>query len=96
MPPYPIPILRIARLAVDERARGLGLGKKLLRFCIELAEKMSDELGCVGLVVDAKQEAVEFYRKLGFVGLELLEGASFQRPKPLPMFLPLGSVPRKR
>lgn len=96
MPPYPLPVLRVARLAVDERAQGQGVGSLLLRHYIELAERMRDELGCVGLVVDAKADAVEFYLKLGFHQLALLEGASPQRPMPAPMFLPLGAVPRKR
>lgn len=97
MPPYPVPILRVARLAVDQSARGLGLGRALLRFSIELAERMAAELGCVGLVVDAKQGAEAFYRRFGFEPLEVVEGASSQRPEPTPMFLALGSVPgRKR
>jgi len=57
-PPYPVPVLRVARLAVDESARGLGVGRALLRFGIELAERMSREIGCVGVVVDAKAGAV--------------------------------------
>jgi GNAT superfamily N-acetyltransferase len=92
-PPYPLPILRVARLAVDETARRLGLGKALLRFAIETAERMAGEVGCVGLVVDAKHSAEEFYGRYGFVSLEVLEGASPQRPEPTPMFLALGSVP---
>jgi GNAT superfamily N-acetyltransferase len=94
-PPYPVPILRVARLAVDEHPRGRGLGKALLRFAIELAERMATEIGCVGLVVDAKSGAEEFYRRYGFVPLDVLEGAAAQRPAPTPMFLPLGSVPRR-
>lgn len=93
-PPYPVPILRVARLAVDETARGLGLGKALLRFAIELAERLAGEVGCVGLVVDAKGGAEEFYRRYGFVPLEVEEGALPLRPGPTPMFLALGSVPR--
>lgn len=93
-PPYPVPILRVARLAVDEIARGRGLGKALLRFAIELAERMSTELGCVGLVVDAKRGAEEFYHRYGFVPLDVLEGATAVRPDPTAMFLALGSVPR--
>ena len=96
MPPYPLPVLRLARLAVDEQAQGLGLGRKLLRFCIELAERMMEDLGCVGLVVDAKPQAVEFYRALGFQELHVIEGASAQRPAPLSMFISLGSVPKPR
>jgi GNAT superfamily N-acetyltransferase len=93
MPPYPVPIFRLARLAVDESARGRGLGRALLRFTIELAERLMNEFGCVGVVVDAKREAEEFYRRFGFVPLEVVQGATAQRPEPLPMFLALGSVP---
>jgi GNAT superfamily N-acetyltransferase len=96
MPPYPVPVLRLARLAVDERASGQGLGKALVRFCIELAERLRDEVGCVGLVVDAKPAAVDFYQLLGFDVIELTEGASQQRPAPTPMFLSLGAVPPRR
>ena len=94
-PPYPVPILRLARLAVDTSARGRGLGKALLRFAIELAEKMMAELGCVGLVVDSKPEATEFYERYGFKCLQVLEGNLPERPAPVPMFLSIGSTPKK-
>ena len=42
MPPYPIPVLRIARLAVDLRYVGRGLGKAMLRISAELTERMRD------------------------------------------------------
>lgn len=95
MPPYPVPILRLARLAVDQSARGLGLGRELLRFTLELAGRQAGEVGCVGVVVDAKPAAVEFCRRFGFVPLEVVAGATEQRPAPTPMFLALGSVPRR-
>ncbi|MFZ5481743.1 MAG: GNAT family N-acetyltransferase [Myxococcota bacterium] len=94
-PPYPVPVLRVARLATSEAARGRGVGKALLRFVLELAERMRDEVGCVGLVVDAKADAVEFYRAYGFVEVRFLEGASGVRPVPTAMFLALSSVPRR-
>jgi GNAT superfamily N-acetyltransferase len=96
LPPYPVPVLRVARLAVDEVVRGRGLGRALLRFAIELAERLRSEFGCVGLVVDAKKGAEDFYERYGFVPLELVEGAAAQRPEPTAMFLGLGSVPRPR
>jgi GNAT superfamily N-acetyltransferase len=96
IPPYPVPILRVARLAVDHRSRGRGLGKALLRFAIELAERLMTEFGCVGVVVDAKRGAEDFYRRFGFVALGVIEGATAQKPEPTPMFLALGSVPRPR
>ncbi|MEI8257076.1 MAG: GNAT family N-acetyltransferase [Deltaproteobacteria bacterium] len=95
-PPYPVPVLRVARLATGEAHRGRGVGKALLRFAIELAEKMREELGCVGLVVDAKPAADGFYEALGFVAIGLIEGASAEVPRPTPMFIALSSVPPAR
>ena len=96
MPPYPLLVLRIARLAVSETVRGWGIGKCLLRFCVELAEKMRDDVGCIGLVVDAKADAVEFHGRLGFTSVEEEEGGAHLVPRPTMMFLPLGAVPRRR
>ena len=95
MPPYPLPVLRVGRLAVGETDQGRGLGRALLRFCIELAEKMRDELGCVGVVVDAKPGVVEYYLRLGFTPVEDEEGSAALIPRPTILFLPLASVPRR-
>lgn len=95
MPPYPIPVLRVARLAVASTAQGHGIGRALLRFSIELAERQRDEVGCVGVLVDAKPNAVSFYEPYGFVKLESVEGVLAVAPRPTPMYLPLGSVPRR-
>jgi len=95
-PPYPVPILRIARLAVDESARGRRLGEALLRFGIELAEQMREEFGCVGLLIDAKPDAIAFYERYGFQILRIVEGETQQKPTPTPMFLALASVPPRR
>ena len=37
LPRHPAPVLRIGRLAVDRSQRGLGLGKQLLRFALQIA-----------------------------------------------------------
>ena len=91
LPSYPLPVLRLGRLGVDRRAQGLGIGKALLRHVLDLAVEQRDRLGCVGVVSDAKGEAVGFYEALGFVPLEgvregLLPG------EPLPMFLGIETV----
>ena len=57
---------------------------------------MMEEFGCVGLLVDAKSDAVAFYQRYGFVALAAVEGAAPQRPEPTPMFLALGSVPPRK
>lgn len=87
LPRYPLPVLRLARLAVDRSAQGQGLGLELLRFVLRLALQMADVYGCVGVIVDAKPEAEAFYAKYGFVAVEAVEGRSVARPAPTPMFL---------
>jgi GNAT superfamily N-acetyltransferase len=93
LPMYPLPVLRLARLAVDARYQGRGLGSALLRSVLTLARRMADELGCTGVVVDAKPDAVTFYEKLGFIRLGVLAGQLGDRPEPLPMFLELAAIP---
>ena len=92
LPRYPLPVLRLARLAVDESARGSGVGAALLRFVFQLALRMANEYGCVGVVVDAKPDALDFYRKYGFLSLEATEGPADARPQPTPMFLPIREI----
>jgi len=87
LPRYPLPVLRLARLAVDQIVRGQGLGVQLLRFVLQLALRMASDFGCIGVAVDAKPDAVDFYRKYGFISVDLAEGQSDARPLPTPMFL---------
>jgi GNAT superfamily N-acetyltransferase len=87
LPRYPLPVLRLARLALDQSAQGQGLGLQLLRFVLQLALQMADDYGCVGGVVDAKPDAVAFYTKYGFLTIEPVEGGSDARPAPTPLFL---------
>jgi GNAT superfamily N-acetyltransferase len=91
MPAYPLPILRLARLGVDRAAQGSGIGHQLLRHVFELALSQRDALGCIGVVTDAKPEAVAFYEKLGFVPLEGVREGSMHG-KPTPMFLDIQSI----
>lgn len=93
LPRYPLPVLRVARLAVAEQAQGVGIGHALLRFGLALARRTADEIGCVGVVVDAKPQAMAFYQRYGFEPLAVIEGALLHRPEPIPMFLPLSAIP---
>lgn len=92
LPAYPLPILRLARLAVDERFQGHGIGRLLLRAILELSLKMRDRVGCVGVVVDAKPDAVAFYATLGFSPMQLVSGPLGDRPEPVAMFLPIREI----
>jgi len=93
LPRYPLPVLRVARLAVATSARGQGIGHALLRFALSLARRTATDIGCVGVVVDAKPSAEAFYRRFGFESLETIEGALHERPEPKPMFLPISAIP---
>lgn len=91
LPGYPLPILRLARLGVDTRAQGHGIGSALLRHVLRLALEQRDRLGCVGVVTDAKADAVPFYEGLGFQALEgTVEGLLVSEP--LPMFLGIETI----
>ena len=61
------PAVKIARLAVDKSVRKNGLGKLLIELALGIAkDRISPAVGCRFIVVDSKQEAVEFYQKRGF------------------------------
>ena len=83
--------MRLARLAVDQQ--GKGVGRQLLNATLALAQRLAQTVGCVGLVVDAKPDAVTFYEGFGFVQLDADAGQLGDRPEPVPMFLELASVP---
>lgn len=95
LPRYPVPVLGLARLAVDGSARELGVGAQLLRFVLELALDIAGRVGCA-VVVDAKPGAVEFYAKYGFAAFEVIEGESEARPRPTLMWLPIAAVKSAR
>lgn len=92
-PQYPLPVLRLARLAVSKPDRNIGVGLTLLRSVFYLACEMSEKVGCIGVVVDAKPDAVDFYTRYGFEKLEVLQGNLADRPEPIPMFITLGGIP---
>jgi GNAT superfamily N-acetyltransferase len=96
LPRYPVPVLGLARLAVDRSAQSTGLGSQLLRYVLEIAAKMAGEFGCTDVVVDAKPGAVDFYATYGFTPFELLEGQSDARPRPMAMWLPIQAITRGR
>ena len=82
--------MNIARLGVDKRYQNLGIGRKLLKAMFQLALEQKERFGCVGVVVDAKKEAVAFYKKLGFTELQIMNQKHYHDL--ICMFLPIGSI----
>jgi len=93
LPAYPLPALRIARLAVDSRAQKRGVGAELLKHALVIAKATADAVGCVGVVVDAKPDAVAFYERYGFEQAMTVSGGLGERPEPTLLFLPLSLIP---
>ena len=92
LPTYPLPALRLARLGVLLSAQGQGIGLELLRVVLTLAVTMADAYGCVGVVVDAKPDAVSFCAKYRLEAVDAVEGASDARPAPMPKFLGIKAI----
>jgi GNAT superfamily N-acetyltransferase len=64
---YPVPIILLARLAVDQKEKGKGLGHALLKDALLRALQTSELVGCRAVLVHAKdEEGQAFYRKFGF------------------------------
>lgn len=67
MPQYPIPVIILARLAVDIDYKNMGLGAALLKDAILRTIEASKIAGLRALIVHAKDfEAKNFYLKYGF------------------------------
>ncbi len=86
LPRYPVPVLRIGRLAVDRRAQGQNLGRDLMRFALNLSLELAGRVGLHAVVVDAKNESARsFYERLGFLAF---------KDAPLSLFLPIATLRR--
>jgi GNAT superfamily N-acetyltransferase len=86
LPRYPMPVALVGRLAVDERAQGRRIGERLLTDALRRVVDASELVGCLGIIVDAKDEGAErFYVKYGFTSLHS-EGW------PRRMFLSIGTA----
>lgn len=83
-PKYPIPIARLARLAVSIEKQGQGWGKILLMDSLARIRDAAALVAAVGIVVDAKNQNVRnFYLKFGFMPFKNSENG---------LFLPIESI----
>jgi ribosomal protein S18 acetylase RimI-like enzyme len=67
LPTHRLPVVRLARLAVDIRFQAKGLGSSLMIDAMARVMRVAESSGCLGLTVDAQDEkAAGFYESLGF------------------------------
>ena len=83
-PKHPVPMVLLARLAVDLSFRGRGLGEGLLLDAFQRVMDLTGVLGVYAVEVEALDDsAVAFYRKYGFTAL---------MDDPLHLFLPTATI----
>lgn len=83
-PNFPLPVARLARLAVDSCHQRQGLGELLLADVLYRSYRLSEEIGMIGVVVDAKHEkAMAYYRRFEFEPLP---------DSPLTLWLPAAAI----
>jgi predicted N-acetyltransferase YhbS len=64
---YPVPVILLARLAVDASEKGKGLGTGLLKDALLRSVQAANIVGCRAVMVHAKDEAAStFYQRFGF------------------------------
>jgi GNAT superfamily N-acetyltransferase len=67
LPQHPVPVMILARLAVDSKRQGAGLGKALLKDALMRTAQAGDIAGIRALLVHAKDEpARRWYRNWDF------------------------------
>jgi len=83
-PNFPRPVARLARLAVDMRYQRQGLGELLLADALQRCLRLSEEIGMIGVVVDAKDEKARgWYERYEFERLP---------ESPLTLWLPTAAI----
>lgn len=83
-PNYPVPMARLARLGIDQRQQGKGLGKLLLLDALYRCYRLSEEIGSVGVLVDAKNATAQrFYLRFNFEAFPEM---------PLTLWLPIAAI----
>jgi predicted N-acetyltransferase YhbS len=83
-PQHPIPVILLARLAVDSNLQKAGLGKELLLDALKRASQIAEILGVHAVSLDCLNEGVKpFYLKYGFEELN---------DSPLHLYMPIKRI----
>jgi GNAT superfamily N-acetyltransferase len=84
LPRHSVPVILLARLAVDQAVQGQGLGGALLEDALRRCLSLADQLGIYAVEVDAiDEQAKSFYLKYGFLPLP---------DDPLHLYLPVSTL----
>jgi GNAT superfamily N-acetyltransferase len=64
--PAKVPVFRLGRLATAQGHERKGIGETMLFDAIDRVTRIASEVGGIGLLVNAKPSAVDFYKRYGF------------------------------
>jgi len=70
LPAYDLPLILLARLAIDHRFEGRGLGGLLLTEAFKVSLIVAEQVGCRCIITEAYREKIGWYAKYGFIPLE--------------------------
>ncbi len=87
LPNYDLPLVLLARLAVDRRFAGKGIGHALISEVFRISLRLSSEVGCRCVITDAYRERIGWYAQYGLVPIE---GAAAEGPQR--MFLDVRTI----
>jgi GNAT superfamily N-acetyltransferase len=87
LPPYDLPLILLAWLAVDKRFSGRGLGHALLSEALKITLRVADEVGCRCIITDVYRDKVAWYARYGFIPIE-----SSAKNGPQRMFLDVRTI----
>jgi predicted N-acetyltransferase YhbS len=80
-------LILLARLAVDHRFAGRGLGHALISEAFHICLRAAGEVGCRAIITDAYRDRIGWYARYGFVPID---GAAEGGPQR--MFLDMRTV----
>ena len=74
--------LEVERIYFHQSYKGLGLGRKLMEFAFELAQKQGKE-SVILKAMDSSKDAIGFYHKMGFqqIGTFILHDFELMKPE---------------
>jgi len=82
--PNQVPAVKLARLAINKNHQNLGYGNYLISSAVEKVILISENVGIIGLFVDAKDKnSKKYYEQFGFISIE---------ENPLLLFLPVKTL----
>ena len=87
LPNYDLPLILLARLGVDLRFAGKGIGHALISEAFRISLRVAGEVGCRCVITDAYRDRMSWYARYGFIPIE---GAAAEGPQR--MFLDIRTI----